>query len=196
MEETKHNWCLIPHEIWIADNINLQEKCLLGRIIALAVSSGSCFSNNNYLADELKKSVPQIKTMLNHLEKLGYIERVLVYKENSKEVEKRLISPILKIIPPSIKNNTTPSIKNNTDRIDLLDKKLEGEQFPTKKLNKPEITREDVEKLSIELNRSQERIVLYYRDIKDYELSVGKKYKNYPATIRRWARKDEAKSHV
>lgn len=131
MEEIKNSWCLIPHEIWIADNINLQEKCLLGRIMALAVSTGSCFSSNNYLADELKKSVPQIKTMLNHLEKLGYIERIVIYKENSKEIEKRLINPVLKITLPSIKNNTTPGIKNNPDRVDILDENIEKISKPT-----------------------------------------------------------------
>lgn len=134
MEEIKNSWCQIPHEVWVDQKLTLPEKCLLGRIIALAVSTGSCFSGNEYLATELGRSVSQVQTMLRKLEKLGYIKRFIVYKENTKQVEKRLITPVLHITSPHIIHNTTPHIMDNTYRIDVLDKNIDNNNGSSEEL--------------------------------------------------------------
>ena len=126
MNEEKNTWCLIPQEIWTASDINLQEKCLLGRIFSLAISTGKCFSSNQYLANELCKSKVQIDTMLRKLEKLGYIERTRIYKRNSKQIDSRLITHILKLSIPILKNKDTPTLKNKEDRIDILEKNIDN----------------------------------------------------------------------
>lgn len=59
-----------------------------------------------------------------------------------------------------------------------------------------DITPEDVEKLSNELGISQTAVLSFYKKIKNYELSTGKKYKNYPATIRIWVGREVQKGAV
>lgn len=49
-----------------------------------------------------------------------------------------------------------------------------------------EITDKDIEVLSQKLGITPEGILSYYKKIKDYEESTGKKYKNYPKTIEIW----------
>lgn len=69
-------------------------------------------------------------------------------------------------------------------------------EYKEDKEERIDITPEDVEKLSNELGISQAAVLSFYKKIKNYELSTGKKYKNYPATIRIWVGREVQKGAV
>jgi len=191
--EEQNNWCQIPHEVWVDNRLNLQEKCLFGRIIALAISTGKCYSGNEYLAKELNKSKARIQAMLSKLEKLGYITRTFTYKKDSKEIDKRYIQPILKTMIPHIENNITPHIENNVDRIDILDKNID--KYNTLSYLE-DIPIEDIRDFIKIFNISERQLKEKAEELADYCRAKGKKYKDYRAFLRNAVRKEYGKRKI
>lgn len=85
----------IPKEIWLNKDLTLQEKCFLVEINSLDNNDG-CFASNAYFADFFGLSNRRVIDILNSLEKKGYILKTIHYKENTKEVEKRVIKIVNK----------------------------------------------------------------------------------------------------
>ena len=80
----------IPKELWITKELTLQEKCFLVEIDSLDNDEG-CFASNAYFAEFFGLSISRVKDVMANLEKKGYITRELIYKEGTREVEKRII---------------------------------------------------------------------------------------------------------
>ena len=80
----------IPKELWITKELTLQEKCFLVEINSLDNDEG-CFASNAYFAEFFGLSISRVKDVMANLEKKGYITRELIYKEGTREVEKRII---------------------------------------------------------------------------------------------------------
>ena len=80
----------IPKELWITKELTLQEKCFLVEINSLDNDEG-CFASNAYFAEFFGLSIGRVKAVMANLEKKGYITRELIYKEGTREVEKRII---------------------------------------------------------------------------------------------------------
>ena len=80
----------IPAHVWLDDNINLTEKCLLAEIDSLSDIDG-CFASNQYFADFFGLSKDRISKLISGLRKKGYITVELTYKEGTCEVDKRII---------------------------------------------------------------------------------------------------------
>lgn len=112
----------IPKEIWLNEELCWSGKLLLVEIDSLA-KNGECFASNEYLGKFLKLSKRRVSELITELNRSGYIEVDLVYKEGSKEVEKRVIRPLAKIryTPseesryPLAENRMTPIAKNRVD---------------------------------------------------------------------------------
>lgn len=65
---------------------------LYGEITALSNQKGYCWAGNSYFAERLKVSKRMIQDYLDILVKKKYVARKLIYKKNSKQVEKRILS--------------------------------------------------------------------------------------------------------
>ena len=81
----------IPKEIWLSEELNLQEKCLLVEIDSLS-SLGQCFASNDHFAKFLSLSKDRVSRMISGLKVKGFIEVDFTYKNNTKEIEKRIIT--------------------------------------------------------------------------------------------------------
>jgi len=81
----------IPKEIWLSEELNLQEKCLLVEIDSLS-SLGQCFATNEHFAKFLGLSKDRISKMISGLKLKNFVEVILIYKKGSKEIEKRIIT--------------------------------------------------------------------------------------------------------
>lgn len=81
----------IPKEIWLDEEISWMEKLFLTEIDSL-VKNGECFATNEYFAKFFKLSKDRASRIINTLAKKKYIEIKLVYKEGTKQIQKRTIT--------------------------------------------------------------------------------------------------------
>ena len=110
--EQPNYYAIIPADIRYDCRLTDKEKLLYGEITALSNKEGCCWASNEYFSRLYNSSIRTIKGAVTKLEKCGYLKRVLLYKENSKEVEKRLLYPVTKFALPSENNFTTPGEEN------------------------------------------------------------------------------------
>lgn len=108
----------IPREIWLDENLTWTEKILLVEIDSLSMLEKGCFATNEYFGSFFNLSKDRISKLITSLKKKGYIETNLIYKKDSKEVEKRVITTIgyrRKQLEGIGENNYTPLGENNED---------------------------------------------------------------------------------
>lgn len=108
----------IPSEIWLKDDIDISEKCLLAEIESLWGSKTGCFASNKYLCDFLWCDLRNLQYKLAKLDKLWLID-----KETTTE-NKRLLfvkgcnplhPPMQSIAPPPCNPLHPPYIEENKD---------------------------------------------------------------------------------
>ena len=92
--EFKGVW--INREVWLNEDLTIQEKFLLVEIDSLD-NDNSCFASNDYFAEFMGLKNRRVKYIIESLIKKGFLKRELVYKKDSKEIEKRLLKVIKNI---------------------------------------------------------------------------------------------------
>ena len=103
----------IPAEIWLNKDLSTNEKVLLAEIDSLSGMEG-CFASNQYFADFFGLTKERVRKIISSLKDKGYITVTLIYKENSNEIDKR----ILKLVPygykqPGGQNQPGGMVENN-----------------------------------------------------------------------------------
>lgn len=91
MEEKPNYYAIIPASVRYDNNLTPSEKLFYGEITALTYKTGECWATNSYFANLYNVSTRSITSWIAHLEKNNYIQTETFYKENSKEIEKRVI---------------------------------------------------------------------------------------------------------
>ena len=81
----------IPAEIWLNEDLSLQEKALLADIDSFCSRYESCYASNEHFAKFIGVSTRRIKDIIKGLEDKKIIEREIVYKQGTKEIQKRLL---------------------------------------------------------------------------------------------------------
>lgn len=108
METEKPSYyAIIPAEVRYDHRLKANEKLLYGEVTALCSSSGECWASNKFFAELYGVHITNVSRWVNSLVDKGYLESQLVYKEGTKEIEKR----ILRLSSVS-KNVKTPNSKN------------------------------------------------------------------------------------
>jgi hypothetical protein len=106
----------VSKEIWLNEKLGWSEKLLLVEIDSLA-KNGECFASNEHFAKFFGLSKDRISKMVTSLKRKGFIAVDIIYKSNSKEIEKRII----KVIDPTVETpiphgeNAYTPIGENTD---------------------------------------------------------------------------------
>ena len=77
----------IPKEIWLAENLTLQEKVILVEIDSFDNEERGCYASNNYFSKFFNISPSRISQIISSLVSKGYVS-VLYIKEN-KEIKER-----------------------------------------------------------------------------------------------------------
>ena len=85
-------YAIIPAEVRYNGQLSANEKLMYGEITALTQATGECWATNAYFGEIYNKDVRTIRRWVSHLSSLGYINIKLVYKPDSKEVDKRIIT--------------------------------------------------------------------------------------------------------
>jgi hypothetical protein len=127
--ESKGLW--ITPEIMGDQRLNNTEKMLLAEIQNLT-QLGECFAGNEHFAQLLGLSKTRVTHLLTNLNRLKLIAIELTYKEGSKEIDKRTITPMVKndYTPsqkqpyPMVENDYTPMVKNDQDKKQVFKKQI------------------------------------------------------------------------
>ena len=113
MKEFKGVW--IPYEILINTKLNDKEKIVYSMILYLSKEK-ECIISNSYISELLSITKIQSSRIINSLKKKGYIKVEMTYKENSKEIAIRKITPIYKNVN-TYKQIDTKLINTNVKEI-------------------------------------------------------------------------------
>lgn len=89
MEERNFKGIWIPKEIWITDELSLQEKVILVEIDSLDDEDKGCYASNKYFADFFKLTNGRVSQIIKQLQQKGYLE--IKYNYKGKEITERLI---------------------------------------------------------------------------------------------------------
>ena len=111
----------IPKEIWLTEDLTMQEKLFYVEINSLDNESG-CFAGNNHFAEFFGISKQRVSLVIKSLIEKGFVKSTIIYKKNSKQIDKRVLnicmvpSPIKVGYPPlqKFKGNNTTNNTNNT----------------------------------------------------------------------------------
>jgi len=117
-------YAIIPANVRYDKNITPNAKLLYGEITALCNKEGHCWATNKYFSDLYNVSIVSVSKWITQLVKNKYLIREIIYKENTKQIDKRYLKIVgegikEKLNTPikeKLKDNTTSSntTKNNT----------------------------------------------------------------------------------
>lgn len=89
--EQKSYYAIIPANIRYDEEIPANAKLLYGEITALCNDRGYCWASNDYFANLYKVSKKSISNWINSLIKKNYIYSQMIYRENSKQIQYRML---------------------------------------------------------------------------------------------------------
>ncbi len=112
MDERPSYYAVIPAKVRYDPDLKDKAKLLYAEISSLCNKSGECKATNNYFAKLYKVTPVTISRLIKQLKDKGYIRCLIKYKDNSKEVEERVI----KIIDGGIIKNDKRGINKNDNR--------------------------------------------------------------------------------
>ena len=87
----------IPAEILLNEELTDKEKLILAMILYLSEETKSCFASNQYIASIVKITPNRVSKIISSLKDKNYIQVILKYKKESKEIEQRQIIPIVQM---------------------------------------------------------------------------------------------------
>ena len=131
MEEKPNYYAIIPADVRYDPKLTSTEKLLYGEITSLTQKIGECWASNKYFANLYDVEPQSISRMIKHLTEREHITYKIVYKENKKEIEKRIISiPINKNvntyyqkcyegINKNVKRGINKNVKENNTSINI-----------------------------------------------------------------------------
>ena len=88
-QERQFKGIWIPKEIWLTDDLSLQEKVVLIEIESLEDETKGCYASNKYFANFFKLSPGRISQIINNLVDKEYID--VKYIKNGREIIERQI---------------------------------------------------------------------------------------------------------
>ena len=153
----RNYYAIIPANVRYDKNLKDKAKLLYGEITALCNEKGYCWASNRYFAELYSVSIKTISTLIKNLIDNGYIYSEIIYKDGSKEIDKRYLklvnNPIENIVntPMEEKVNTPMEEKVNTPMEEkikdnntifnntIINNKKEKKKKPSSKNNKSEI---------------------------------------------------------
>jgi len=132
INEQPSYFAVIPASVRYDKNLKANEKLLYGEITTLCNANGICYASNKYFADLYSVTSQAVSKWILHLQELGYITVEYTYRDNTKEIENRIIR--LKEVSTNIDTYQQMFKENNIkekdiyyNNINYIDKKKEKE---------------------------------------------------------------------
>ena len=125
MNDKPNYYSILPATVRYDHELTDKSKLIYSEITSLANKTGECWANNEYFMDLFEISESTINRIIRQLKKKEYIDVTYIFKENSKEIDKRMISII-----GGVKNDTTScqnwlpgGVKNDGDNNKYINNK-------------------------------------------------------------------------
>ena len=184
MKEKPNYYAIIPAEVRYSKALTPNAKLLYAEITALCNMNGKCTASTEYFCRVYEVSRASIQNWLSLLDKNGYITRVLIYRQGSKEILSRYIKLVDK---PSLKmctDNTNINITNTN----LTDSNTKGSFV------KPTII--DINEYCKERKNNVDADTFFnFYESKDW--LIGKnKMKDWKACVRTWEKSRNNKNNT
>lgn len=135
----------ITKEVWLSKDLTLQEKVFYTEIDSLDNKEG-CFASNGYFAEFFGLSKTRVSLVIKSLIDKGYVTSLILYKEGTQEILKRVLKVcyipyITNVKEPTqgkLKDNNTinNTINNTVNKQQLLDKEETCCSFQNKDIYK------------------------------------------------------------
>ena len=200
--EQPNYYAILPSSVRYDNRLKANEKLLYSEITALSNKTGLCYATNKYFADLYEVENETISRWISHLKELNYIDIEIVYKNDTKEIDKRIIKingiPIDQNINTYIPNNQEGYCENNQEGIDKKVKDNNTSINNTSINIKENIKRKVFKKPTLEELREyciSASLSVDYQYFYDYYESNGWKVgknlmKDWKATLRNWNRRN------
>lgn len=199
MEERKFKGIWIPKEIWLTNDLTLQEKVILVEIDSLDDEETGCYASNKYFSKFFNLTNGRVSQIIKSLKEKGYLDVTLHYSGN--EITERVIKIKRPPYPKVEKKEEDTGVVNKLNTYLENDNRgyLENCEKNNTSLNiKENIYKrkygefENVLLSDTEYEKLKQQNLLNYIDtLSLYLKSKGKKYKNHYATILSWNRKEK-----
>lgn len=89
--DRKFNGVFIPAKLYLDKNLNWVEKILIVEVYSLSDENEPCYASNEHFAEHLNLSKDRVSKIISKLVSMNYLKTHIVYKENSKKVDKRYL---------------------------------------------------------------------------------------------------------
>lgn len=173
----------IPKSVWLDTRLNALDKVILIEIDSLDNGERGCYASNEHLAEFCQCSKTKVSTAITKLIKCGYLY-VQSFNGRQRELKSRLSNSerqTYESCKADVQNLKESNIDNNTDNNTVR-----------KKAAKPrahfvEPTLEDVKAYCEERrNGIDAQHFIDYYSARGWELSKGRKVKDWKACVRTW----------
>lgn len=129
MTDRRSYYAVIPANIRYDERLTPNAKLLYGEITALCNEKGYCWATNDYFAKLYSVSKTSISTWIKNLVECGYIESTILYKEGTKEIDKRYLRLLNgatqeNLNTPTQENLNTPTQENLKENNTLINNTL------------------------------------------------------------------------
>lgn len=155
MDTQKREWTgyFLPAELWSQD-LSIMEMLLLVEVSSYDNKQG-CYKSNKSLARRLKMSERNVSRLVSSLKDKKFISVQLIYKEGTKQVEKRVLRPLWGYgqgcHDPSRQNRLHPHVKSGEDSNTLKSntyKDIYVEQAQPEDISEVKISPSDTDKFN------------------------------------------------
>lgn len=197
-EEKPSYYAILPACVRYDEHLKPNEKLLYSEITALASKTGICYASNKYFADLYKVENETVSRWIKHLGELNYISTEIIYKNDTKEIDKRIIkingTPIDEKVGTYIPNNQEGYCENSQEGIDKKVKENNTSINNTSMNNKENIKRkfipptlEEIEAYCRDRNNNVDAKKFFdYYSVSDWKDKDGKPVKNWKQKIITW----------
>ena len=189
----------IPIEIWENEHLSIQEKVVLAEIDSFCSCYDSCYASNEHFAKFIGVGARRIQKIIKSLEDKHLVEREVIYKKGTKEIEKRFLRVRYPSCPKVREggeekfagggvqkfadNNTS---MNNTFNNNIYEQNAENKQTKKRKAFTPP-TLEELKAYIAEKNFNIDADYFYeYYETTDWHDAKGKKMSNWKLTCLTW----------
>ena len=183
MNEKPNYYAIIPGEVRYDPELKDKAKLLYGEITALSNKEGCCYASNTYFAELYNVSNQTIINMINNLVDKGYLERTIIYKKGTKEVEKRY----LKIIEGGTQNILTRGTQNifTDNNTSINNTSINKKEIYKERFKKP--TLEEVKEYCLERKNNIDPKKFYdFYEVNNWTDSKGNKVKSWKQKVITW----------
>lgn len=112
-ESNKSYYAVIPANVRYDESLPPNAKLLYGEITALCNAEGYCWASNKYFAELYGVSVVSISKWINALADRGYLSSQIIYKEGTKQIDKRYITILYEPIKEKFNTPIEEKFKEN-----------------------------------------------------------------------------------